>query len=342
MKSDPLISALSSLLFPKRRELGLKHLEAEGLLDSESCARLRERLSGSLYNHRGMARHIVSTKLEIDEYVRANRFCALSPSKAAEQLPRQVRVLSDSPFSDMVRPNWLSNKRVLDFGAGRLNLLNNAIILYANGAENVYALEPGAIDWPLSVASAAELIKHIHFAPSEFNLGNWEDARVRERLAELDLEALVHSTNHLPQSFSLGPIKLVDSIDEIPTGIIDISISNSVLEHVIPFEEEITKLLRVSSLQTLGIHTVDFTSHDKTTPNYDPFDVYYADAIPGLNRLRPSDIAKCLESFGLKVSETAIRNGEFISIDRDRMKPNFRQYEADDLVRLQSTFLFQR
>ena len=340
MSPEEVIFAVSELLLPERREQALRRLAAAGLLSEKSERALAKTLAKPSYNHRAMARHIVGAKLALDDFVARNRFCVLSPAKALQQVPRQFGLLDELPGAPRIDTAWLSSRTVLEFGSGRKNTLNNGIILYANGAERVFLLEPAPVDWPITMASARMLAAEILFDPARFNVTGGSNTDLKRRVASLEFDAVPGLAAGAPKSIDLGPIRFFTSIDLIPDGAVDLVLSSSVLEHVVDLPGEIARLNRVCRADAVGIHTVDYSTHSKLQQHKEPFDFYYIDS--KLNEHRPKDIRKFFEDAGHDVQECGMRDADASVIDQARLKPRFKNYRLEDLLRLQGTFFTRR
>lgn len=340
--SDPFINALAELLIPKKRDRGIKVLMESGAIGQESAATLRDELDKPSYNDRGMGMKIVSPKLIVDNYVSGHRFSPLSPEKGRQQILRW-KVDSDAALGDSAFSlESLAGSTVVDFGSGRQNTLNIPVMLFANGAERVFAVEPGRIDGASALNSLRELVGAMIFDPGRFNFSGIEDMELKTRAASLDLErTATMPTIPIVSNLDLGGVTFVNSIDAIPDGSTDLVLSCSVLEHVLSLASEVQEWRRIGKTDSIGIHTVDFTDHAKLTVPFDPFAFYYRDP-SSLNELRPVDMKHIMTEGGFSVEETGMVDADPSVVNVDRLHRRFAEYALEDLVRRQSTFVLRK
>lgn len=122
-----------------------------------------------------------------------------------------------------------------------------------------------------------------------------------------------------------------------PESIVNIILSNSVLEHILRDEIDLLFEKLYNTLNNNGyiFHTVDFTSHGND------FEMFYKreTGLKSLNLLRKSDIANSLTASGFKPEHIVYRR---IEVDMEHILPCWKKYSKDDLTSSVVFFLAQK
>lgn len=337
-RSDRDITVLiAQLLVPQMREEALRGLVEARALAPEAAVQLGRELSKRKYGHRAMGAKITQAKHLIDKFAETHSNSTLSATRTADHLGVLLSRAREELGPDWFSVDQLSKMSALDFGCGRKNPLGLSILLYANGVQNVCAIEPGPVDASSARSAAVELIKAIMLAPEKFNYSGISNRELKLRCASLAFDRIDQLGNVADLDF--GGIRFVRSLNDERGDQFDLVVSCSVFEHVADLKHEIGAHRRLMRSGSVGVHIVDFSDHRKTAVPFDPFAFYYDDGQPGLNQLRPSDIKQIFTWAGFEIAVQGEVRVNSTELDFSRLRERFRRYSADDLTTRQATFI---
>ena len=327
--------AIAKLLVPDQRATALATLEHESFLHPAVTRQIRDALAAPAFNDRSMSKHVMTADCVIDSFINSNSFSPFSAAKFVKQIDFLLG-LGETPGLPAFTADWLAGKRVLDFGSGTMSALNIGIILFANGAEHVHAVEPAPLDMPFVQRSARRLCESMLFEPERFVLPGGDPAALKARLATLDLAALAGlDPASAPERIDLGGVIWTRRLDAVADRSVDLVRSVSVLEHVMDLDAELAGLRRVCRDDALMQHVVDFSSHDRARPDKHAFRFYFhAPEGPdlGLNQLRVSAVRDRIVAAGFSVTETHRQSVPPKQIDTNRLRPDFAGLPMEDLT----------
>lgn len=201
-------------------------------------------------------------------------------------------------------------RTVLDVGAGTQNPFGLLVLLVLLGAERAIGLEPEPVaDELVAARTAAMTVAWLLSAPAMV-LGENEvpTALVARRAAELDVERLWRGDLG---AFDGSRVQLVArplGSTGLPDASVDLTISNSALEHLDRPTEQLADLARVTRPGGRGCHALDASDHRRyVIDGMDELAFLTLETdralVHGTNRLRPHELATAFEQAGFVVDE---------------------------------------
>lgn len=334
-----LLTTLSDLVFPEKRDGAIERLVSEYYLSREAGAHLKHELTETIYNDRNLGPHLAAIKTELDRFISHHRYCPLNPGRLLEHIHARV-ALSPTHFQ---YENY-AGSTVVDFGAGRYDPFGQAVIHIANGADRVICTEPAPIRAETAHRGALEAAKGILEKPSRFNFSGTPVIEMKRRLVEIDFDKIHRVEKRKPgEVLDVGPIKLCDSLDDLDLiSQVDILYSVSVLEHVQGLEGVVDLQTRCLKQDGVMIHLVDFTDHRMRLPEYHPFKFYYDEGLGDINGLRASEVRSLFSNNGLDIEESRIVKLHPAKLEEERIIERFRKYSQDDLLTRTVTYTLQK
>jgi SAM-dependent methyltransferase len=230
---------------------------------------------------------------------------------------------------------YLTNKVVLEIGPGQD--LGIVLSLLALGAKEAFVIERFLSVWddsfhPFYYAQLKELLME------EFPTANFTP-----------FDNLLKTKNHCFSCINVIQLPLEDiSEAEIPSNLIDITISNAVLEHLYDHRKAISNLGRISAKGSKGYHQVDMRDHrDFSRPlEYLTFDkpITVKDHENSGSTPRLTDYINFFESAGFKVNtDTDIYvNDDYLKEVLPRIRPEFLSLGEEALRPLSSRFHIEK
>jgi SAM-dependent methyltransferase len=329
-----LLSVLADLIVPERRDAGLEELRTRGMLD-DGGIRLIHTLGMLRYGDRNVGVRLSEVKAKIDQYVQSNRYCFLSPMRSFGQLMMRLE-LSNSKRDK----RELIGGRAVDFGCGVYNPLGEAIILYANGVDRIYAVEPASIRGPMAKQAALETVKHMMGNPDVFNFTGIDATEMKVRVASLDLGKLDNLDGRVdPEGVNFGGIVVLPGTDHIEEHSVDFVYSTSVLEHVRGLERVMQKQRKMLTPGGIAVHVVDFTDHRHDDAEYHPFKFYYDGKMKDCNGLRDVDMIDIFTEAGFGVELERVLKVEENVIDTGRLSERYSTYRIENLCTKSAAFI---
>ena len=331
-KSDNILTIIAHILVPGRRKWAIDQLIDRNLIDEFSANSIGKALSDNKYNYRNTGVRLSEVKLFLDEAIEYHEYCFLNPARTMSHLKRRLMAYPEASGK-------IHDGNIVDYGCGTLSSFNQAIILCANGARHVYAVEPGAIRWKMARHAAMETVKAIFARPADFRLSGLSDEEMRANISRIDFSSMY---NEAEKSTDFGQITLCKSINEENIKKIDLIISTSVLEHVSHLSVEIGRQEEILAEDGIAIHAVDFTDHRHAHPEYEMFKFYYDGKMLDCNGLRFSEIVEVISKAGLSCRVAVKENIDADKIRRGEMVDRFSSKSDDDLTTRAATFLLSR
>jgi SAM-dependent methyltransferase len=186
-------------------------------------------------------------------------------------------------------------------------------------------------------------------------------AQLRDELVRSDPRADVRGLNALIEADSyLDSVvrRVISPVEQLPlpTGSVDVVLSNAVVEHLYDLEQSFAQLARVTRVGGLGFHQVDFRDHrnfDRPLEYLllarDEFSTVFAGCHGECgNRYRPDETTACLQAAGFDVLDftgnlfcKADYLTEFIPRLRGCRSP-YRNRSEDDLRIISGRYLLRR
>lgn len=326
---------IANLFGPATRESAIAKLVELHILDDISARNLHNVLADDKYSTRLYGPRLANVKRSVDKLVMESKYCSLNPYRAMLHFNKSVR----KRHADLFLNGPLIAKDIIDYGCGTASPFCLAIILFANGANTIYAVEPGSLNLSNSTESAFQLLKAIYENPKAFNLTHNDPSELTKRLPLINFKALREVTD--PDSpIDLGPIKLFKRIQDIPVKpIFDLIMSTSVLEHVENLAGEMCRQRELLHNQGVILHTVDLSDHRVTSTNYNPIKFYYDDVlVAGCNGLRDSDMMKIFHECGFIVSARYTKQCPAELLDQSKLSLKYKKYTVEDLLTISAQY----
>lgn len=331
-KADNILTIIAHILVPGRRKWAMDQLKDRGLINDFSVKAMSAELSLPKYNYRNTGVRLSETKLFLDEVVEKHEYCFFNPARTMSHLNRRLAACPEAA-------DRIHGGQIVDYGCGTLSSFNQAIILCANGARHVHAVEPGAIRWKMARHAAMETVKAIFTRPADFRISELPDEDMRANVARIDFGALYDGAGN---AADLGPITLRQWLSEIDGARADLILSTSVLEHVSDLVGEMTKQATILADTGLAVHAVDFTDHRHAHPEYETFKFYYDGGMLDCNGLRLSEMADVISGAGLSCHIVERANVPASEIRRGELIERFTGKSDDDLTTRAATLLLSR
>jgi len=331
-KADNILTIIAHVLVPGRRKWAVDQLKDRGLIDDFSAKAMSLALSDPKYNYRNTGVRLSETKLFLDEMVEKHEYCFFNPARTMSHLRRRLAAFPQAS-------GRIPGGQIVDYGCGTLSSFNQAIILCANGARHVHAVEPGAIRWKMARHAAMETVKAVFTRPADFRITGLSDEAMRANIARIDFGALYGGAGNI---VDLGPITLRQWLSEISGAKADLILSTSVLEHVSDLVGEMKKQAEILTDGGIAIHAVDFTDHRHAHPEYELFKFYYDGRMLDCNGLRLSEMADVISGAGLSCHIMEKANVALSEIRRGELMERFAGKSDDDLTTKSATFLLSR
>lgn len=325
MKLDgKLLSIIAHLLVPGKRGWAIRKMQEEGLLDDHSSRALAEELDHVAYGYRHSGLRLAKAKLFLDQHVAQNDFCFLNPNRSLNHLKERLKAAPGK---------ILNGAHIVDYGCGAHNPFSQAAILLANGARQVTCIEPSIISRSLSIAAVMQTVIAIFTDPDAFLLEGGSGDQMRERLAGVDWKRLLSDGGS-------GPVKLLNSLGEISEKF-DLMISTSVLEHLKEPEREFDLMNTWMNRDGVAVHSVDFTDHRHTDPDYHPFKFYFDGMHKDINGLRVSQLDRLLRDAGLFTTLSRVLEHDE-DLNRAKLVPRYSDLSDQDLHTRGATFTLRK
>lgn len=200
----------------------------------------------------------------------------------------------------------LHGKIILDFGCGIYDALAISILLWANGAQGVVALDASALFSPKRTSRFLyDFIVKCLIDPSIFLWGNASLSEFRDRLLSLNLKEL--KTGCLSSLFINAPIlHVIGDIQTInlPDSGIDCIVSQSVIEHAKDCEQTLSCINAKLVPGGLFCCAIDFRDHRLYAHGNSPWQYlvddgdYYPEYI---NKIRYSRMMEIFDASGFDI-----------------------------------------
>ncbi|BAI87886.1 hypothetical protein NIES39_A00450 [Arthrospira platensis NIES-39] len=331
-----MLSILAKIIIPTERDEALALMGEYGF----DVNQIRNTLTNPRYNDRNVGRRMSEVKAIIDAYVLDHRFCFLNPNRSMEHLKAR---LAAAP--DIFPPSKIRGASIIDFGSGRFDMLGISILLFANMARHIYAVETARPDRKLPYLAALETAKLILSKLEKYKLLPIDSEEMKRRVATIDYEKIeIISADGVPDNgihINEG-ITVQKSIDGIQQNSIDLIMSTSVLEHVRDFEQVMRQQFSLLKPGGVAIHAVDFTDHRHDLPEYHPFMFYYDNKKKDVNGMRDVDMIRIFDNIGFSVKTTRVFKLDEKDIDVERLTAHYKRYPVKDLLTRGATFVLLR
>lgn len=227
----------------------------------------------------------------------------------------------------------------LDFGCGSINPLAIATIFILNGAKHVYSVDisPGD-DEKMNAFRLYELLKECYAHPELFCF--WENStkEIQERLKLFDMNSLF--LGNLFKAIRNAPVNYIvtdtHNYDSYEIDNLDLIVSYTVLEHVMPFKQNMINLTNLLKNDGLMCHYIDFSDHESksSTDILAPWRFLTRDDVRcawQCNRIRFSEMVKLFNTIGLTVKTTKTTKSKVPSILREKLLDQFKHLLDEDL-----------
>ncbi|MEI2419660.1 hypothetical protein V6O07_05255, partial [Arthrospira platensis SPKY2] len=176
-----LLSMLAKIIVPTERDRALALMSKCGF----DVNQIRNALTNPRYNDRNLGRRMSEVKAIIDAYIENHRFCFLNPNRSMEHLKTRLAAAPDIFPASQIR-----DARIIDFGSGKFDMLGMSILLFANMAEHIYAVEPARPDKKLPYLAALETAKLILSKPEKYKLVPIDSEEMKRRVSTIDYEKI--------------------------------------------------------------------------------------------------------------------------------------------------------
>ena len=332
---NKLFEHLANLFGPATRESAITKLVELHILDDISASNLRNILARDKYSTRLYGPRLANVKRSVDKLVIGSKFCFLNPYRAMHYFNQTLRKHNTDVFLN----GALTGKNIIDYGCGNVSPFSFSLILFANGANSIYAVEPAPLDLSNAIESTFLLLKEMFEKPELFNLTYDDPSELTKRLSLINFKALREATD--PNApIDLGPIKLVKSIQDISVEpIFDLIVSISVLEHVENLVDDMCRQRKLLRNHGTIIHTVDLSDHRIKAKDYNPIKFYYDDVlVAGCNGLRDSDLMKIFHECGFIVSARHTNKCSEELLDQSKISLKYRNYTTEDLLTISAQY----
>jgi hypothetical protein len=323
-----LLSLLAHLSLPGKWRWAIGQLKRQGLIGGKAAKSLRAALSDPKYSHRNTGLRLSLVKLLVDDAVASHDYCFLNPDRTMSHLSRRLEAVPD-----LFSLEKISGATVLDYGCGVMTGLTQAVLLIANGAAKVHAVEPAQKNWPVTHASVLELVKALYGSPAKYNFSGISEADLRGRLALIDFESIAVAASEKGRgNLDFGAIQMHDRLSDVPKHVrFDLALSTSVLEHVTGLEDEMRLQRELLGSSGVAVHAVDFSDHRHADSDYHPFKLYYDGTLHGVNGLRINEVLAAVERAGLRHEVVSKVMAKADLVDRSRLIERFAAFSDADL-----------
>ena len=267
----------------------------------------------------------------------------LTPDRLLDQLRRGARHLQAYRKIRGRLPGT-----VLEVGTGWFPVI--PLGLHLCGCEEIYTLDRTALmrhdDLTRTLSAVAALHREGRLAEALPDVQPDRAARLSRTAEDLERSAKRNATDLATVLRGFGIHYQVGTLDAMPfqEGRVDLSLSNSVLEHLRAAEIEslLGGLRRLSAASGVASHFIDCGDH------YAVFDrrveVYnflkFSDTVWSLinsrlhyqSRLRISDYRRLFEATGWRIVEEASQRGTLAALAPTSLSPRFQAYRLEDLL----------
>lgn len=228
------------------------------------------------------------------------------------------------------------DKVILDFGCGCQEALAIAVLLWANGARGVLAVDSD----PLVSESRTgrflyDFIITCLIQPEPFVWEQTQIAEFRHKLLSLDLRAF--RSGYISPLFTAAPIlhAVGDILElDLPDGKIDGMVSQSVFEHVGNCEQVLRQLHRKLVPGGLLCSAIDFRDHRFYTEGSSPWRYLLDDGdyYPGyINKMRFSQMMELFKTCGFSVVSNDLVEDQPPADILENILPKYRDLSLADI-----------
>jgi len=263
-----------------------------------------------------------------------------SPERQNKQFKRYANILS---------PSSIINKKIMDFGCGNVNPLAISSLFFLNGASDVFAIDiVRNKDDSIIASRLLELLLDVSINPSRYTYFNNSKIKILSNLELFNFDELLngnwragikHTTIKYLVIDSKMYTKYIDYLDTI--------VSYTVLEHVMPFRENMKRLTELLQSNGMMYHRVDFSDHDRKIDKSKTAawkflcsnDVRCAKSC---NRIRYSEMIDIMNTLGLTLVKSNKREANIPEDLRKKLLPQFAHIKEDDLKIISADLLFQK